>query len=252
MRIGQNKKDYSMEKLARLPAIREILRSSPQRINKIFLSKEAPKARFKEIIALSRQADVPIVFVPRQKLDQLSAHHQGIVALIAAKEFVALEDIMPSFGTPFLVFLDEIEDPQNLGAIIRSAEAAGVDGLVLPERHSVGLTAAVYQASAGALEHVKVARVKNLVRALEEVKKQGLWVVGAEAGGQKLWFEFDYTRPVALVFGSEGRGLRSLVRRHCDQILSIPLAGKINSLNVAAAAAIFLFEVRRQRLLAKK
>ncbi|MCX7972994.1 MAG: 23S rRNA (guanosine(2251)-2'-O)-methyltransferase RlmB [Candidatus Aminicenantes bacterium] len=241
-----------MEKVARLAAVREILRSSPRRINKIFLSKEAPKARFKEILDLSRQANVPVVFVPHQKLDQLSSLHQGIVALIATKEFVSLQDILQATSLPFLVFLDEIVDPQNLGAIIRSAEAAGVDGLILPERHSVGLTAAVYHASAGALEQVKVARVKNLVRALEEVKKHGLWVIGAETRGQGLWFEFDYTLPIALVFGSEGRGLRQLVRRHCDRILSIPLVGQVNSLNVAAAAAVFLFEVRRQRLFAKK
>jgi len=236
-----------MEKLARLQPILEILRRSPQRLNKIFLSKEASPQRFRLVIQLARQADIPVVFVPHQKLNSLSSHHQGIVALVAAKEFVSFESILASSSCPFLVFLDEVEDPQNLGAIVRSAEAAGVDGLILPERHSVGLTAAVYQASAGALEHLKVARVKNLARALEEVKGQGIWVVGAEAPAAGLWFEFDYTQPVALVFGSEGRGLRPLVRKHCDRLLSIPLVGKTNSLNVAAAAAIFLFEVLRQR-----
>lgn len=241
-----------MEKVVRLPAVREILRSSPQRINKIFLAKEIPRIRFKEIIDLSRQADIPIIFVPRPKLNQLSQHHQGIVAIISPKEFVSLESILKASACPFLVFLDEIEDPQNLGAIIRSAEAAGVDGIILPERHSAGLTSAVYQASAGALEYTKIARVKNLSRALEEVKAHGLWVIGAEAGGEGLWFEFDYTLPLALVFGSEGRGLRPLVRQHCDRILSIPMAGRLNSLNVAAAAAIFLFEVLRQRRLGKR
>lgn len=241
-----------MEKVARLQAIREILRSSPQKINKIFLAKEIPKRRFKEIIDLSRQADIPIIFVPRPKLNQLSEHHQGIVALISPKEFVSLESILKASSWPFLVFLDEIEDPQNLGSIIRSAEAAGVDGIILPERHSVGLTSAVYQASAGALEYTKIARVKNLSRALEQVKACGLWVIGAEAGGEGLWFEFDYTLPLALVFGSEGRGLRPLVRRRCDRILSIPMAGRLNSLNVAAAAAVFLFEVQRQRRLGKR
>ncbi len=241
-----------MEKVVRLPAVREILRSSPQRINKIFLAKEIPKIRFKEIIDLSRQADIPVVFVPRPKLNQLSQHHQGIVAIISPKEFVSLESILKASTRPFLVFLDEIEDPQNLGTIIRSAEAAGVDGIILPERHSVGLTSAVYQASAGALEYTKIARVKNLPRALEEVKDRGLWVIGAEAGGEGLWFEFDYTLPLALVFGSEGRGLRPLVRQHCDRLLSIPMAGHLNSLNVAAAAAIFLFEVLRQRRLRKR
>ncbi len=238
-----------MEKVARLQPILEILRRSPQRLNKIFLSKEAAPHRFRQVIHLARQADIPVVFVPNQKLNSLSSHHQGIIALVAAKEFVPFESILASSSCPFLVFLDEVEDPQNLGAIIRSAEAAGVDGLILTERHSVGLTAAVYQASAGALEHLKVARVKNLARALEEVKERGVWVVGAEAQAAGLWFDFDYTQPVALVLGSEGRGLRPLVREHCDRLLSIPLVGKTNSLNVAAAAAVFLFEVLRQRRL---
>jgi len=236
-----------MEKIARLQPILEILRRSPQRLNKIFLSKEAAPQRFRLVIQLARQADIPVVFVPHPKLNSLSSHHQGIVALVAAKEFVSFESILASSFSPFLVFLDEVEDPQNLGAIVRSAEAAGVDGLIVTERHSVGLTAAVYQASAGALEYMRVARVKNLARALEEVKGRGIWVVGAEAQAAGLWFEFDYTQPVALVFGSEGRGLRPLVREHCDRLLSIPLVGKTNSLNVAAAAAIFLFEVLRQR-----
>ncbi len=241
-----------MEKVVRLQAVREILRSSPQKINKIFLAREISKGRFKEIIDLSRKANIPVVLVPRQKLNQLSQHHQGIVAIISPKEFVSLESILEATSKPFLVFLDGIEDPQNLGAIIRSAEAAGVDGLILPERHSAGLTSAVYEASAGALEYTKIARVKNLSRAIEEVKSRGLWVIGAEAGGEGLWFEFDYTVPVAIVFGSEGRGLRPLVRQHCDRILSIPMAGRLNSLNVAAAASIFLFEVLRQRRLTKK
>ena len=240
-----------MDKVVRLQAVREILRQTPQRINKIFLARELPRTRFKEILTLSRQASVPVVFVPRQRLDQMSPHHQGIVALISPKEFVSLESILEASACPFIVFLDEIEDPQNLGAIIRSAEAAGVDGLVLPERHSAGLTSAVYQASAGALEYARIARVKNLVRAIEEAKARGLWVIGAEAGSASLWFEFDYTLPVALVFGSEGRGLRRLVREHCDRLLSIPLAGHVNSLNVAAAASIFFFEVLRQRRLKK-
>lgn len=240
-----------MEKISRVQPILEILKANPRRVNKLFLSREMPRHRAQKIIQLARQAEVPIVLVPRQKLDALSQHHQGIVAMIAAKEFVSLESLLGRSKHPCLVFLDEVEDPQNLGAVIRSAEAAGASGLVLPERHSAGLTAAVYQASAGALEHLGVARVKNLVRALEEVKSRGLWVIGAEAEGDGLWYEFDYTQPVALVFGSEGRGLRPLVRRCCDRVLSIPLAGKTNSLNVAAAAAVFLFEVVRQRRLSR-
>lgn len=238
-----------MEKISRVQPILEILRVNPRRVNKIFLSREMPSHRAQKIIQLARLAEVPVVRVPRQKLDALSLHHQGIVAIVAAKEFASLESLLSLSKIPCLVFLDGVEDPQNLGAIIRSAEAAAASGLVLPERHSAGLTAAVYQASAGALEHLGVARVKNLARALEEVKRRGLWVIGAEAQGDGLWYEFDYTQPVALVFGSEGRGLRPLVRQRCDRVLSIPLTGKTSSLNVAAAAAVFLFEVVRQRLL---
>ncbi len=237
-----------MEKIVRLQPILEILRSSPQRLNKILVAQEASRHRFHQLLQLARQADIPVVFVPTARLYSLSRHHQGVVALVSAKEFVSLESVLASAPRSFLVFLDGIEDPQNLGAIIRSAEAAGVDSLILPERHAVGLTAAVYQASAGALEHMRVARVKNIARGLEEVKQHGFWVVGAEAGCEKYWFEFDYKQPVALVFGSEGRGLRQLVRKHCDCLLSIPLMGKTNSLNVAAAASIFFFEVIRQRL----
>ena len=156
-------------------------------------------------------------------------------------------EILAGTKAPFLVLLDEIEDPQNLGAIVRSAECAGVDGLVLPERRSAGLTETVSTVAAGALEHVKIARVTNLAQTMEELKKRGLWFVGAEGGGTEPWYKFDYTVPVGIVMGSEGKGLRPLVRKRCDKILSIPLFGRINSLNVSAAAAIFLFEVARQR-----
>ncbi|MFQ6109511.1 MAG: 23S rRNA (guanosine(2251)-2'-O)-methyltransferase RlmB, partial [Candidatus Aminicenantales bacterium] len=156
--------------------------------------------------------------------------------------------ILSSSPVPFLVLLDGVEDPQNLGAIIRAAEGAGVDGIIIPERRAVGLTEVVSSVSAGALEHVRIARVKNLARTMEELKTREIWIVGAEGGAQEPWYEFDYTHPVALVFGSEGRGLRPLVKKKCDRILSIPLLGRITSLNVASAASIFLFEVVRQRM----
>ena len=141
---------------------------------------------------------------------------------------------------PFLVLLDEIEDPQNLGAILRSAEGAGADGVILPERRSAGLTDTVYEVSAGALEHLKVARVPNLAQTMADLKERGIWLVGAEGGGDGLFFEFDYTQPVGIVLGSEGKGLRPLIRKNCDRILSIPMRGKVNSLNVG---------LRRLRLL---
>jgi 23S rRNA (guanosine2251-2'-O)-methyltransferase len=179
----------------------------------------------------------------------MAPDHQGAVAVLSAKEFVAVEDLPARAGTPFLVLLDEIEDPQNLGAIIRTAEAAGADGLVLTERHSAGVTETVMEVSAGAAEHLPVARVKNLAQTMTDLKQRGLWLVGAEAGSPETWLDFDYTVPLGIVLGSEGRGLRRLTRERCDKVLSLPLFGRVNSLNVAAAAAVFFYEVVRQRRL---
>jgi len=236
-----------MKKIGRLNPLLEVIKHSPARINKIFVQKEKAPHRMTEIIRRARENSIPFVFVPRHLLDKMCPHHQGAVAELTAKEFSTVEDILDKSTNPFLVLLDDIEDPQNLGAIIRSAECAGSDGLILPERRSAGLTETVETVSAGALAHVKIARVANLVAAMTELKARNIWVVGAEASGGRKWFEFDYTQPVALVLGSEGRGLRPLVRKTCDELLSIPLHGKVNSLNVAAAAAVFFFEIARQR-----
>lgn len=236
-----------MDTVCRLNPIFEVLKSAPRRINKIFIQKEAGPGRIGEIIRQARANGIPCIFVPKHRLDSLADHHQGAVAIVSPKEFSALEELLTGKKAPFLVLLDEIEDPQNLGAIVRSAECAGVDGLVLTEHRSAGLTETVSTVAAGALEHVKVARVVNLARAMEELKKRGLWFVGAEGGSPEPWYNFDYTLPVAIVLGSESRGLRPLVRKRCDKVLSIPLFGRINSLNVSAAAAVFLFEVARQR-----
>ncbi len=236
-----------MDKISRMNPLLEILKSSPRRINKIFIQKSAGPRRIGTVIAEARKNEIPYLFVPKQKLDRMASHHQGLVAEISPKEFVALEDILSGTENPLLILLDEIEDPQNLGAIIRSAAGSGTDGLVLPERRSAGLTETVATVSAGALEHLQIARVVNLARSMDVLRERGIWIVGAESGGQGLWFEFDYTLPVALVLGSEGKGLRPLVRKKCDRILSIPLSGRVTSLNVAAAAAVFLFEVVRQR-----
>jgi 23S rRNA (guanosine2251-2'-O)-methyltransferase len=236
-----------MEKIIRLNPLLELLKSSPERINKIFIQKERGSHRIGEIIRETKRCSVPFLFVPKHKLDQLAPHHQGVLAEVAAKAFVSLDEILSVPGTPFLVLLDEVEDPQNLGAVVRSAAGAAVDGIVLPERRSAGLTEAVATVSAGALEHVRVARVPNLVRAMEELRDRGVWLVGAEGSSREMWYEFDYTLPVAIILGSEGRGLRPLVRKTCDKLLAIPLAGRVNSLNVASAASVFLFEVVRQR-----
>ena len=236
-----------MDKISRINPLLEILRSTPRRVNKILLQKEGGRRPVGEIVALAKAGRVPYLFVPKQALDKLSAYHQGVVATLTPKEFSSFESILEEAKNPFLVLLDEVEDPQNLGAILRSAEGAGADGVILPERRSAGLTETVYEVSAGALEHLKVARVPNLAQTMDELKKRGVWLVGAESAGEGEYYEFDYAQPVGLVFGSEGRGLRPLVRKKCDKILSIPLRGKVNSLNVASAASVFLFEVVRQR-----
>jgi 23S rRNA (guanosine2251-2'-O)-methyltransferase len=236
-----------MEKVTRLNPVLEVLRGSSGRVQKILVQKEKGPARIGEVISLARSKDIPLVFVPKHRLDLLAPGHQGIVALLSAKEFTSLGDILAAAERPFLALLDEVEDPQNLGAIIRSAEGAGADGIVLPERRSAGLTDATLRVSAGAAEHLKIARVKNLAHTMEELKERGLWLVGAEGGGQEMWYDFDYTIPVGIVLGSEGRGLRRLVREKCDKVLSIPLLGRLNSLNVGAAAAVFFYEVVRQR-----
>ncbi len=238
----------SGDRVTRVNPLFEILKASPNRINKIFIQKGGGAHRVGDIVEQARAHGIPVIFVPKEKMDRSAPHHQGVIAFIAAKEFSTLEEILAGAGPkPFLVLLDEIEDPQNIGAILRSAEAAGAHGVVLPERRSAGLTEAVDTVSAGALAHLKVARVTNLVRTMEELKEKGFWIVGAESGGEGPWTDFDYTSPVAIVLGSEGRGLRPLVRERCDKVLAIPLLGEVTSLNVAAAAAVFFFEVVRQR-----
>jgi 23S rRNA (guanosine2251-2'-O)-methyltransferase len=237
-----------MDRIARTNALLEVLKSSPRRVNKILLQKEEGHRPLGAILGLAKANHVPTLFLPKQALDKMAPHHQGVVAILAPKEFTPLPEILEAAGrTPFLVLLDEIEDPQNLGAILRNAEGAGADGVLLPERRSAGLTEAVAEVSAGALAHLRVARVPNLVQTMTALKERGIWLVGAESGGDGRFFEFDYTQPVGVVLGSEGRGLRPLVRRTCDRILSIPLLGRVGSLNVGAAAAVFFFEIARQR-----
>ena len=242
------KANKELEKISRLNSLLEAVCRSPMRINKIWIQKEKGAPRLGKLIGMAKAKDIPLLFVPKKSLDRIDRNHQGAIAFTAAKEYTLLSVILAPSKVSFLVLLDGIEDPQNLGAIIRSAEGSGVDGIVLPERRSAGLTEVVFSVSAGALEHVRIARVKNLARAMDDLKKKGLWIVGAEGGSLELWYEFDFTLPIALVFGSEGRGLRPLVRKKCDKILSIPLLGQITSLNVASAASIFFYEVVRQRM----
>ena len=241
-----------MDRIERIHPILEALRSAPGRINKILISRDEARGRVGEIVRRARECRVPVCPVPKTKLDRLSPNHQGAVAFLAPKAFASLDDAVGAVSPPFLVLLDNVEDPRNLGAVIRSAECAGAGGVVLPERRSAGLTESAAVSSAGAWEHLPVARVVNLARTMDELRERGIWIVGCEGGAPEPWHAFDYTLPVAIVLGSEGRGLRPLVRAKCDKVLSIPMLGRIGSLNISAAAAVFLFEVVRQRAPAKQ
>jgi len=236
-----------VDKIARIHPVLEIIRNSPKRIHKIMLQRDMKKFPFKEILSTAKKENIPVIWAPKKRMDWEDSHHQGVVAFVSSKEFTSLDSLLSSSEFPFLLLLDQIEDPQNLGALVRTAEGAGVDGIILPERHSAGLTQAVHTVSAGALEHMSITRVKNLARTMDELKKKEIWLIGAEEGGEKFWYEFDYNVPVGIVIGSEGKGLRRIIKEKCDEILSIPLGGEIHSLNVASAASVFLFEVVRQR-----
>lgn len=235
----------------RNPVIEAIRAGRP--LDKIFLARGDRDRTLGFIASAARSAGVTVTECDRRKLDAMSATgaHQGVVAVAAAREYCEIDDILAHAREkgeePFVVVCDGLEDPRNLGAVIRCAECAGAHGVVIPRHHSAGITAAADKASAGAAEHMLIARVANLTSALQSLKKAGLWVYGAEAGGQARLWETDMKGAVCLVIGSEGQGISRLVRENCDFIMSIPMAGKVNSLNASAAAAILLYEVVRQR-----
>ena len=228
----------------------EALNAGTRHFERLLVAKGLRNKRISEAIHKATRLAVPLRFETRETLDRIAGEvpHQGIIAVVSAKPALSLESLLTAVKDPaLLVVLDGVEDPRNLGAILRTAEAAGVDGVLLPERHSAGLSETVGRASAGALEHVKVARVVNLVQALEALKARGVWVVGFDAAGKERWDAVDLKRPVALVLGGEGRGMRRLVREHCDHLVSIPLFGHMESLNVSVAAGVALYEAVRQR-----
>ncbi len=205
-----------------------------------------------EIIRMAKRSGVVVKQVDKHKLDSMSGqeNHQGIIALAAAKESVTIEEILDiatkKGEQPFVILTDDIEDPHNLGAIIRTAECAGAHGVIIPKRRNAGITEAVWKSSAGALEYMPIARVSNLSSTIEKLKKLGIWIYAADMNGER-WCDQDLTGPVALVIGSEGKGISPLVRKNCDFVLSLPMSGKINSLNASVAAGILMYEVRRQR-----
>ncbi|HSD26836.1 MAG TPA: 23S rRNA (guanosine(2251)-2'-O)-methyltransferase RlmB [Vicinamibacteria bacterium] len=228
----------------------EALAAGTRHFDRLLIAKGLRSRRLSEAIRRATHLGIPLRFEMRETLDRMAGGvpHQGVIAVVSEKPVLSLESLLEEVHPPALVVvLDGVEDPRNLGAILRTAEAAGAGGVVLPERHSAGLSETVARASAGALEHVPVARVGNLVQALEELKARGVWVVGLDASGHERWDAVDLTRPVALVLGGEGHGIRRLVREHCDHLVSIPHFGHVASLNVSVAAGIALYEAVRQR-----
>lgn len=242
-----------MDRLIGIHAVREALVAG-RPLERIVIARGRHGNRFEELIDLARQRGVSVRFEDRAQIDRLagSEQHQGVVALTSAKQASDLEDLIArgaarENGKGFLVLLDGVEDPHNLGAIVRTALAAGADGVVIPERRAAGLTETVARVSAGALAHVPVARVKNLARAMEELKEAGYWLVGLDERAEKNYAGADFTGPIGIVLGSEGEGLHELTRKRCDFLVSIPTAGPVRSLNVSVAAGVVLFEVVRQR-----
>jgi 23S rRNA (guanosine2251-2'-O)-methyltransferase len=230
-------------------AVEEAL-AAGRALDRIVIARGRHGERVEAVVQLARSKSVPVRFEDRMQIDRLAGtrEHQGIAALAAAKPALELEDLLAA-KTPqgLLVLLDGIEDPHNLGAIVRTALAAGANGVIIPERRAVGLTDTVERASAGALAHLPVARVKNLVRAMEEMKEAGYWLIGLDERAEKKYTEADFSGQVGIVLGSEGEGLHELTRKRCDFLVSIPTAGPVRALNVSVAAGVVLFEVVRQR-----
>src|SRR5688572_25246290 len=228
----------------------EALNAGSRHFDRLLVVKGIRNQRVSEAIARASQLAIPLRFEPRDTLDRMAGGipHQGLIAVVSAKPVVTLEDLLDGARTPaLLVLLDGVEDPRNLGAILRTVDAAGADGVLLPDRHSAGLSESVSRSSAGGLEHVQVARIGNVSQAIDALKARGVWVVGLDASGTERWDAVDYRRPIALVLGGEGRGIRRLVRERCDHLVSLPLFGHVGSLNVSVAAGIALYEVIRQR-----
>ena len=234
-------------------ALTEALRSG-RTVDKVFIAAGETDRGLQRLAAEAKEAGAVVVPVDRRKLDAMSTthSHQGVIALAAAHEYATIDDILEEAAsrgeTALIVICDELSDPHNLGAIMRSAECAGAHGVIIPKRRSVGLTATVAKASAGAIEYMKVARVTNINQAIAELKEKGVWVFGTAAEGSIPMYKADLTGPAAIVIGNEGQGMSPLVRKNCDVTVHIPMKGRISSLNASAAASILLYEAVRQRL----
>jgi 23S rRNA (guanosine2251-2'-O)-methyltransferase len=244
-----------MDRLTGIHAVREALEAG-RAFDRIVIAKGRQDSRVEEIVQAARARNISVRFEDRGQLDRLadSKDHQGIVALVAARAAGTLDEILAAANAGaghgekgLIVLLDGVEDPHNLGAVIRTALAAGAHGVVIPERRAAGLTETVARASAGALAHLAVAKVTNLVRTMEELKEAGYWLIGLDERGDKNYTDVDYTSPLGIVLGSEGKGLHELTRKRCDFVVSLPTTGPVKSLNVSVAAGVVLFEALRQR-----
>jgi 23S rRNA (guanosine2251-2'-O)-methyltransferase len=244
-----------MDRLTGIHAVKEALEAG-RAFDRIVIARGRQDTRVEEIVQLARGRNISVRFEDRSQLDRLadSKDHQGVVALAAPRAAATLDEILAAANAGaghgskgLIVLLDGVEDPHNLGAIIRTALAAGAHGVVIPERRAAGLTDTVARASAGALSHLAVAKVTNLARTMEELKEAGYWLIGLDEEAEKSYTEADYTSPVGIVLGGEGKGLHELTRKRCDFVVSLPTSGPVKSLNVSVAAGVVLFEVLRQR-----
>ena len=242
-----------MDVLYGLHPVEEAIRSGARQLDRVVVARDRHDDRLQKLLQLCREAGVRVSLEPREQLARLAGTdaHQGVLALAAGRKLLDFEDLL---RTPvaagkyrFLLALDGIEDPHNLGALLRTCDAAGVDGVILPERRSAPISATVAKTSAGASEHVRVARVTNLVRSLEEAKSRHLWVVGLDERGTVDYTAFDFKTDCVLVLGREGAGMHELVKRTCDHLVHIPMSGRVSSLNVSVAGAIVMYEAMRQR-----
>ena len=241
-----------MEVLYGLHPVEEAVRSGARRLDGVLLARDRTDARLERLAETCRAAGVRVSLESREQLTRMSRTdaHQGVVALVRERACLGVEDLLEAkrdVGFRFFLALDGIEDPHNLGALLRTADGAGVDGVVLPERRSAPVTATVAKASAGASEHVRIARVTNLVRALEQMKQANVWVIGLDERGTPDYMDFDFRTDCVLVLGREGAGLHELVKKTCDHLLRIPMAGRVASLNVSVAGAVVMYEAMRQR-----
>ncbi len=245
-----------MEVIYGLHAVEEALRARGRAFEYVAVARDRKDAKLQRIIAACREAGVAVRFEDRDQLTRMarSQTHQGVVAVAAQKKYDDLESILGDRRGQyaFVVVLDGVEDPHNLGALLRTADAAGADGVVIPERRAVGVNATVVKASAGASEHVPVAKVTNIARTVEEIKERNIWTVGLDERSTQTYDQVDYQMDCAIVLGAEGHGLHDLVRKKCDFLVSIPMLGKVPSLNVSVAGAVVMYEVARQRRVAGK